>query len=160
MTGCRPDSSQQQIKDGEARPPVPGDPARALRHGPRMAPLQGGLRIEDGVKEPLTGGWGGTHSRCSLNCSVVAMSPKSPGIRVSTSQKYLCSFHDTKLEIGGPTSPLNQAGEGHAGITPWVWEPTARASTIFQPSSLAREPAKVQPVYVWQVYLRTLSSTT
>lgn len=64
-----------------------------------------------------------------------------------------------KLEIWGPTSPLNQAGEGQARITPWVWEPTAGATTIFQPFPLAWEPAKVQLVYVWQVYLRTLSST-
>lgn len=76
VTGCRPESSRQQIKDGEARPPVPGDPVRALRNGPRMAPLQGGWRIEDGVTEPLAWGWGGTHSRCSLNCSRGCYEPK------------------------------------------------------------------------------------
>lgn len=41
VTGPRPDGSQKQIKDGEARPPVSGNAARALGNGPRTAPAAG-----------------------------------------------------------------------------------------------------------------------
>lgn len=111
------------------------------------------------LQSPSRGGLGVGHTvGAHGTAAVVAMSPESQRISLN-SQKYLCSFHDTKLEILGPTSPLNQAREGHARITPWGWELTAGATTIFQPFPLAWEPAKVQLGYVWQVNLRKLSST-
>lgn len=52
----RPDSSQQQIKDGKASPPVPTDP-RGTREGdgPQVAPLQRALRIVRALQTPGMG---------------------------------------------------------------------------------------------------------
>lgn len=58
MTCLGPDSSQQRVKDGETRPPVPGDPERALGNRPRW-PLAAWFEDCDGVTEPLTSGGDG-----------------------------------------------------------------------------------------------------
>lgn len=67
---ARPGSSQQSIKDKEARPPVPGDPARALGNGRKTAPCRWS---EDWCCITSFRSWragsGAAHSRCSLNCS-------------------------------------------------------------------------------------------
>lgn len=81
----RPDSSQQQIKDGEARLPVPADP-RGTREGdgPQVAPLQRALRIVRGLQTPGIMGpedrlWSHGRSQPEASVSRGLSEPEIPG---------------------------------------------------------------------------------